>query len=412
MERFGTRRFHVRRTPKVVRVGVARVWIATAVVASLILVSASESSASTVPPAAKKNSNSTAVIPAHPLGPSLHLARVSGRTFDIRTDVHVLWWTGHRYHVAIGIARHAIDNGVQTPQSMCRSTSGCVAATNADFFAVGAPGTFDPGDSVGGIVRNCVLLHTPEISHQQVDLTTGAVSQGLEWSTTLDINGSSVPVTAINQMLPLSYSQVQLPLSGTLVYTPAYGQRTPSAAGRITYVFKDVRGTTTPTRINSTAQLMLVARSLRSLKVKPGHVDISVPISSTLSVLAHGDVVTMSTASTAGCNNIGGHPILLDQGVAIPIDPADTALVRPYARTALGWTSTGATVIVTVDGRDGVSGATAYQLTALLESLHVITAIALDGGYSTSLYARGKTMNKPASGQERPVATALLVLRG
>ena len=412
MERFGTGRLHERRTPKVMRLGVARAWIATAVVASLILVGATESSASTVSAALKKHPSSTAVIAGPPAGPSLHLTRVSGRSFDIRTDVHVLWWTGRSYHLAIGIARHKIDNGVQTPQSMCRSTSGCVAATNADFFAVGAPGTFDPGDSVGGIVRNCVLLHTPQISHQQVDLTTGAVSQGLQWSAALDVNGSSVPVTAINQQLPLSYPQVNLPLSGTLLYTPAYGQRTPAAPGRMTYVFKDVNGTTTPTRINSTAQLMLVARSLRSLKVKPGHVDISMPISSTLAALAHGDVVTMSTTSTAGCNNIGGHPILLDQGVAMPINPADVALVRPYARTALGWTSTGATVIVTVDGRDGVSGATAHQLTALLQSLHVITAIALDGGYSTSLYARGKTMNHPTSGRERPVATALLVLRG
>jgi len=66
---------------------------------------------------------------------------------------------------------------------------------------------------------------------------------------------------------------------------------------------------------------------------------------------------------------------------------------------------------VTVDGQDGVSGATAGQLTALLQSLHVTTAIALDGGYSTSLYAKGRTVNRPASGQERPVATALLVLR-
>src|ERR1019366_479972 len=399
MERFGTGRSHVRRTRKVVRVGVARVWIAAAVVATLILVGGSETSASTLSPATEKHPSAAAAMPAPPFGPSLHLARVSGRSFDIHTGVHVLWWTGHSYHLAIGIARHKIDNGVQTPQSICRSTSGCVAATNADFFAVGATGTFDPGDSVGGIVRNCVLLHTPQISHQQVDLKTGAVSQGLEWSAALDVNGSSVPVAAINQQLPLSYPQVNLPLSGTLLYTPAYGQKTPAAPGRMTYIFQDVSGTTAPTRINSIAHLKLVARSLRSLKVKPGHVDISMPISSTLPALAHGDVVSMSTTSTAGCNNIGGHPILLDQGVVMPIDPADTALVRPYARTALGWTSTGATVIVTVDGRDGVSGATAHQLTALLQSLHVTTAISLDGGYSTSLYARGRTMNHPTGGR-------------
>ena len=393
------------------RIGVARGCIASAVMSTLILVGGSASSASVRSHAATPHASSDVVLPAASAGPSLHLGRVSGKVFGIHTDVHVLWWTGRRYRVAIGIAHRAIDKGVQTPQSMCQTTPGCVAATNADFFAVGAPGTFDPGDSVGGIVRNCVLLHTPEISHQQVDLRTGAVTQGLSWSATLNVKGVSVPVTAINQQLPLSYPQVNLAVAGNLLYTPLFAQRTPSAPGRMTYVFKVVRTSGAPTRINTTAHLKLVARSRRSLEVKPGHVDISMPHPSPLSAVRLGDVVTMTTTSTAGCNNIGGHPILLDQGVAMPIDPADTALVRPYARTALGWTSTGSTVIVTVDGRDGVSGATAHQLTALLQSLHVSTAIALDGGYSTSLYARGTTMNVPAGGQERPVATALLVLR-
>jgi len=407
MERIGQGRYR-RQSPKPPRNVASRVSFATALVASLILVTDAGASAS-VTPHATKPPTSGAVI-ASDAGPSLHLSRVSGRTFGIRTSVHVLSWTGHRYHLAIGLARHAIDNGVQTPESICRSTPRCVAATNADYFAVTAPGIFDAGDSVGGIIKNCVLLHTPEFSHQQVDLSTGVVSQGLDWKTVLDNNGSSVAVTGINQQLPLSYASVQLPLTGTVVYTPAYRQRIASAPGRITYVFKDV-GTTTPTRINAVAHLQLVARSRRHLKVKPGHVDISMPFPSALSTLALGDVVTMTTTSTAGCNNIGGHPILLSDGVPVPVDPADVALRRPYARTALGWTASGGTVLVTVDGKDGVSGATAGQLTALLQSLHVTTAIALDGGYSTSLYAKGRTVNRPASGQERPVATALLVLR-
>jgi len=57
----------------------------------------------------------------------------------------------------------------------------------------------------------------------------------------------------------------------------------------------------------------------------------------------------------AGCNNIEVIRFCSIKG-GDPIDPADTALVRPYARTALGWTSTGATVIVTVDGRDASRG--------------------------------------------------------
>ena len=411
MHRFEGGRRQKHRASRSIRIDAARVWIATAVVASLGVLGSPSTSASEQSPAASKQPRFVAVIPARP-GTTLFLARVNARHFGVATRVNVLWWNPQSYHLSIGIARHAIDNGLETPQQICRTTAGCVAAANADFFAVPPRGHFIPGDSVGGIIRNCVLLHTPETSHQQVDLDTGEVSQGLNWSATLDVDGTKVPVTAVNQELPLSYTRVNLAVSGTVLYTPAYAQPTASVPGRMTYVFEDLPGTRTPTRIGSTAHLELIAKGRRSLRVTRGHVDVSVALSSPLSALAIGDDVTMSTTSTAGCDTIGGHPILLDQGVALPIDPADSYLERPFARTALGWTSTGATVIVTVDGRDGESGATAQQLTALLESLHVVTAISLDGGYSTSLYAKGTTVDDPTGGRERPVATALLVMRG
>jgi len=35
---------------------------------------------------------------------------------------------------------------------MCRSTIGCVAAVNGDFYDVTPKGKPDPGDEVGGII--------------------------------------------------------------------------------------------------------------------------------------------------------------------------------------------------------------------------------------------------------------------
>jgi exopolysaccharide biosynthesis protein len=67
---------------------------------------------------------------------------------------------------------------------------------------------------------------------------------------------------------------------------------------------------------------------------------------------------------------------------------------------------------MTVDGHDEVSGATVHQLDEVLESLGVVTAIDLDGGNSTTLYAKGRVLNKPARGSEHPVSTSLLVLAG
>jgi exopolysaccharide biosynthesis protein len=85
-------------------------------------------------------------------------------------------------------------------------------------------------------------------------------------------------------------------------------------------------------------------------------------------------------------------------------------MVKPYARTVIGWTASGETVIMTVDGKDGVSGATAHQLVSLLQSINVVTALDLDGGNSTTLYAQGRVLNRPSHGIERPVSTGLLIV--
>jgi exopolysaccharide biosynthesis protein len=386
----------------------------------------------------------------------LNIYKISGGQYGVFTVIHVLTFSGSLYAVKIGLAHHAIDGGVETPSSMCQSTAGCVAAVNGDFFDLTHQGKSDPGDGVGGIIQNCVLLHTPEVAHQQTNLDGQSVSDGLNWSSTIDVNGTNVPITAINQELPMRYLNVNLPLAGTLLFTTPYALRTPSAVGRVTYEFTQVKGSTTsttttttpttttttptttstttptttsttnpttttttsttdnsisPTTINTTAVLELVAQTAREVKVTAGRVDISAPTGTVLATLQVGNTVTMTTTSTAGCDNIGGHPILLNHGAVVPIDHADTHMFKPYARTVIGWTASGETVIMTIDGKDGVSGATAHQLVRLLESLNVVTALDLDGGISTTLFAKGRVLDIPSRGTERPVSTSLLVVQ-
>lgn len=385
-----------------------RIAAATAIVVAMLGVASSTAAPLTAVSAAAR------VVPAASDTTSengLHIDAISGRRYGVLRAVHVLTFSGSQYTVKIDLAHHAIDGGEQTPSSMCRTTAGCVAAVNGDYFDLTHPGEPDPGDEVGGIIQNCVLLHTPEIAHQQADLDGQSVSEGLNWSSSVDVNGVSVPITAINQELPMSYVKVHLPLAGTLLFTPPYALRTPSATGWVTYEFTQVDGSTSPTTINTTAELELAAQTEKAVKVTSGQVDISASAGSTLATLQVGDTVTMTTTSTSGCDNIGGHPLLLNHGVVTPIVPADTYMAKPYARTVIGWTASGETVLMTVDGKDGVSGATANQLVSLLQSLNVVTAFDLDGGISTTLYAKGRVLNRPSHGTERPVSTALLVVR-
>jgi exopolysaccharide biosynthesis protein len=340
----------------------------------------------------------------------LTLYSISGARFGVYTPIHVLTFDSPQYSLTVGLANNAIDGGEQTPSSMCRATTGCVAAVNGDFFDVSDPGEPVAGDSVGGIIRNCVLLHTPEIAHEQIDLDGDSVSNSLNWSSALDVNGTSVPITAINQELPMRYLNVNVHLAGTLLFTSLYALPTPTAPGRVTYEFAHVDGVTSPTTINTTADLDLVGQTTKAVKVAAGDVDISAPAGTALATLRDGDAVTMTTTSSAGCNNIGGHPILLNKGVVGPINRADTYMATPYSRTVVGWTASGETVIMSVGGTDAKSGATMYQLVTMLLSLDVVTALDLDGGESTTLYAHGNVVY-PTAKSERAVSTSLLVVK-
>jgi len=372
----------------------------------------------------------------------LKVQGLNGDLYGVHTAIRVLTFNGSQYSLAIDLANHGIDGGLETPSSMCRSTVRCIAAVNGDYYDVTRKGQPDPGDEVGGIIQNCVLLHTPEISHQQANLDGQQVSEGLNWSVSVDINGVTVPINAVNQQLPMNYPNVNLPLTGNLLFTTPFDLRTPSAAGRLTYEFIQVNNTTSPTTsstpspttssttssttspttgpiispiaspttINTSTELELVAQTANAVRVRAGHVDISAPTASSFASLQVGNTVTMTTKTTAGCNNIGGHPILLNDGAAVPISATDTYMAQKYARTVIGWTASGETVIVIVAGTDDKSGATGHQLVRMLQSLHVVTALDLDGGDSTALYANGRIYYHAGRG-ERPVSTGLLVVQ-
>jgi trimeric autotransporter adhesin len=335
---------------------------------------------------------------------------ISGASFGVSSPIHVVTFYGSDFTLKIGLAHNAIDGGEETPSDMCQNTSGCVAAVNGDYFDVTRPGTPDPGDEVGGIIRNCVLLHTPEIAHEQVDIDGQSVSNSFNWSSALDVNGTSVPVTAVNQELPMSYVGVNVPLKGTLLFTSPYALKTPTGRGRSTYEFVDVGTTTGATTVNSTAELRYVGKTTRAIRVSARRVDVSAPVGSALAALAIGATVSITTDSTSGCDNIGGSPVLLDGGVVEPTNPADTYMGAPFARTVIGWTASDETVIMTVGGVDGREGATWAQLDAILQSLDVETALDLDGGTSTTLYANGQLVY-PTARSERLVSTSILVVQ-
>ncbi|MFF4414928.1 phosphodiester glycosidase family protein [Streptosporangium sp. NPDC001559] len=86
-------------------------------------------------------------------------------------------------------------------------------------------------------------------------------------------------------------------------------------------------------------------------------------------------------------------------------------MLRRHPRTMAGVTKNGGLILATVDGRiPGVTvGASMVEAAQLMRWLGAKQAINLDGGGSSAMVVRGKVVNQPSDGAERPVGDGLFV---
>lgn len=103
-------------------------------------------------------------------------------------------------------------------------------------------------------------------------------------------------------------------------------------------------------------------------------------------------------------------PTLLKDGKKMLI-PRDWANAR-QPRTLIGHFDNGDLLLIVIDGRrKGWSGGvTLEEAQQKLLEFHVRDAYNLDGGGSSAFYYKGKIMNRPSDGRERPVTSNIVVL--
>lgn len=111
----------------------------------------------------------------------------------------------------------------------------------------------------------------------------------------------------------------------------------------------------------------------------------------------------------------GGGPWLIRDG-RIAIDgeaqgfDRETFVLRRHPRSAAGVTEAGELLLVVADGRQSFSrGMSLPELAEYMKKLGAVQAINLDGGGSSTLFARGLYLNGPSDGFPRPVSNALLI---
>jgi len=110
---------------------------------------------------------------------------------------------------------------------------------------------------------------------------------------------------------------------------------------------------------------------------------------------------------------IGGNPVLIKDGeLAWNNLHGPHSIFNAHPRTGVGIRGDGKVLLVTVDGRRPrySRGMTMIKFARLMQSLGARWALNLDGGGSTTMVVKGRVMNRPSDGRERPVGSALMIL--
>ena len=112
---------------------------------------------------------------------------------------------------------------------------------------------------------------------------------------------------------------------------------------------------------------------------------------------------------------LGGGPRLVTNGEAeVKVEGFRSDVTNGLGpRTAIGIDKAGRYIIVVVDGRQGYysTGLTLSELAQTMKKFGAVNALNLDGGGSTAMALRGKTINRPSDGSERRVSNAVLIMR-
>lgn len=145
-----------------------------------------------------------------------------------------------------------------------------------------------------------------------------------------------------------------------------------------------------------------------------------------LPVIEPGMEITISTATTPDLRSaraaISGGSLITRGGRKVKIEePRNSGSMNSYSvrsmferhpRSAVGFNRTHI-FLVEVDGRQRrlSVGMTLEELGAYMAKIGCDEAINLDGGGSATFWHRGRVVNSPADGGERPVANGLIVVR-
>jgi len=157
-------------------------------------------------------------------------------------------------------------------------------------------------------------------------------------------------------------------------------------------------------------------RERGNTRIAPGTVVLSLgpALANRLPESEPGMLLKLSTATAPDLRGakvaVGGNPIMIADGKGTEGSARKSDQRHP--RTALGWNDD-YFFFVQVDGRQGgfSVGMALPELTDYMLHLGCTQAMNLDGGGSSTLWLKGRVMNRPCYGHEREIASCLVLVR-
>ena len=207
------------------------------------------------------------------------------------------------------------------------------------------------------------------------------------------------------------------PANGTALYTQAWGPTTPNLPGATALIL-----------FPFPAPVPNADLAAPVVEVRTGGAPVPIPLGGAVLVGVGSAAAVLAAEGPVGqqitsrlifkpewpgvVSAIGGGPQIVRNGAAVfrageTFTPIQLGARAP--RTGLGQLADGRIILVAVDGRQpGYSvGMTNFELAQAMVRLGAVTAMALDGGGSTTMAFNGTLLNRP-SGSERAISTALL----
>ena len=205
---------------------------------------------------------------------------------------------------------------------------------------------------------------------------------------------------------------------GVTLFTPSWGVSTPASSSRVDVVLANVG------KLRPDSELLPTVVGVRrggGTRIPAGGGVLQAQSRDWIGPLLRRARVGRTVVLRVGLQNwwddvanaVGGGPLLVKNGEPVLSAGEDFTrdqLFGRHPRTAVGQLADGRIIFVTVDGRSWFSiGLRISELAKEMARLGAVTAMAFDGGGSSTLAFDGRVFNRPSDGSERPVANALML---